>query len=773
MTFIHGNLTLEIIEASDLPDLDFSILPWNKDISDPYVKFEGHQNGEKLVTLAKSRVMEQDLNPNWNEKYYISLCHELDEFVFSVKDYDLQSGCDTMGKLVVSVDELIDSGCIEDAWFPLMHDDEEKGQIRISMEFTPVGDIDLSEVEVPRTIFPLREDCGVKLYQDAHTPAISPIIDVPTADGEPYNPSSYFVDAVEAITNAQKMVYIAGWSVNPEKSLLRSREEENEALGELLKRKADEEDVRVLVMVWNELLSTDLMGGFELNGLMGTHDEATVDYFEDSNVEVLNAPRNYSDGKMFSQLTVTGSYTHHQKCVIVDRDIGDEDGRRGIGAFVGGIDLTDGRWDTFQHHLFETLPFEHKDDFYQMTFTSNVNTGPREPWHDIHLYVDGPAAIDVLQNFSERWRCQASDRQQCLLPLDEEEFDLEAAGSSDSTWNAQFFRSINNDAITFDVNCLQNAKHLKGKYYESSIQDAYIHQIRRAKKFIYMENQYFLGSSHCWDTPDRKCCHLVPLELCKRITRAIEEGEDFRAYIVIPMFPEGIPTTDAVQEIMAFQRFTMEMMYKRIATAIEDAGIDAHPTDYLSFFCLAKRESQDTIPEEIGMPEDDDENEILKEVRSTLRSMIYVHSKMAIFDDEYIIVGSANINQRSMDGNRDSEMCVGAYQSDFIDCDDELKGDVQKFRLALWAAHCGETMDIHLQPSSADCMAAMKDLGQANTEKYVQYEPEANCSNLLYYPLDVQNDGGVAANESFPEIPDLGGTIAGALTDYIPNFITT
>jgi phospholipase D1/2 len=31
-------------------------------------------------------------------------------------------------------------------------------------------------------------------------------------------------------------------------------------------------------------------------------------------------------------------------------------------------------------------------------------------------------------------------------------------------------------------------------------------------------------------------------------------------------------------------------------------------------------------------------------------------------DDEYIIIGSANINQQSMDGARDSEIAMGAYQ---------------------------------------------------------------------------------------------------------------
>ena len=36
--------------------------------------------------------------------------------------------------------------------------------------------------------------------------------------------------------------------------------------------------------------------------------------------------------------------------------------------------------------------------------------------------------------------------------------------------------------------------------------------------------------------------------------------------------------------------------------------------------------------------------------RRTLRFPIYVHSKMIIVDDSYILVGSANINQRSMAG---------------------------------------------------------------------------------------------------------------------------
>lgn len=42
--------------------------------------------------------------------------------------------------------------------------------------------------------------------------------------------------------------------------------------------------------------------------------------------------------------------------------------------------------------------------------------------------------------------------------------------------------------------------------------------------------------------------------------------------------------------------------------------------------------------------------------------MIYVHAKGMVVDDEYVIMGSANINQRSMAGTKDTEIAMGSYQ---------------------------------------------------------------------------------------------------------------
>ena len=44
------------------------------------------------------------------------------------------------------------------------------------------------------------------------------------------------------------------------------------------------------------------------------------------------------------------------------------------------------------------------------------------------------------------------------------------------------------------------------------------------------------------------------------------------------------------------------------------------------------------------------------------RFMIYVHAKGMVVDDEYVLMGSANINQRSMAGTKDTEIAMGAYQ---------------------------------------------------------------------------------------------------------------
>lgn len=59
-------------------------------------------------------------------------------------------------------------------------------------------------------------------------------------------------------------------------------------------------------------------------------------------------------------------FTHHQKTVILDADAGYN--KRKIVAFVGGLDLCGGRYDTPRHSLFRSLQTLHKDDYYNPNF---------------------------------------------------------------------------------------------------------------------------------------------------------------------------------------------------------------------------------------------------------------------------------------------------------------------------------------------------------------------------------------------------------------------
>lgn len=82
---------------------------------------------------------------------------------------------------------------------------------------------------------------------------------------------------------------------------------------------------------------------------------------------------------------------------------------------------------------------------------ATAETGPREPWHDIHARLEGPAALDVLANFEDRWRRQAEDKAGFLYNMEEGELvegnTLEEGGGG---WVAQIFRSITSESCVFD-----------------------------------------------------------------------------------------------------------------------------------------------------------------------------------------------------------------------------------------------------------------------------------------------------------------------------------
>ncbi|XP_012835490.1 PREDICTED: phospholipase D gamma 1-like [Erythranthe guttata] len=99
---------------------------------------------------------------------------------------------------------------------------------------------------------------------------------------------------------------------------------------------------------------------------MNTGDDETRRYFKHSCVKVLLCPRIAGKGSWAKKQETGTIYTHHQKSVIVDVAAGDYG--RSIVAFVGGLDLCKGRYDTPHHPIFSTLETVHKDDYHNPNF---------------------------------------------------------------------------------------------------------------------------------------------------------------------------------------------------------------------------------------------------------------------------------------------------------------------------------------------------------------------------------------------------------------------
>lgn len=345
-------------------------------------------------------------------------------------------------------------------------------------------------------------------------------------------------------------------------------------------------------------------------------------------------------------------------------------------------------------------------------------------------------------------------------------------------WHVQVFRSIDSGSVKGFPKLVQEAESqnlvcAKNLKIDKSIHSAYVKAIRSAQHFIYIENQYFIGSSFCW--PSNKNAgadNLIPIELALKIASKIKARERFAVYIVIPMWPEGIPTTAPMQQILFWQGQTMSMMYKIVADTLQSQGLlEAHPQDYLNFYCLGKRELADDVSSPTSLCDD---TSPLRTAQKLRRFMIYVHSKGMVVDDEYVIIGSANINQRSMEGSRDTEIAMGAYQPHYKWAGNTgpPRGQVYGYRMSLWAEHLGAVEECFRRPETEECVQKVNKMAEENWQTYVSPDMEETRGHLMRYPIKVDKDGRIGALPGHECFPDVGGKVLGTQTS-LPNALTT
>lgn len=796
---LHGSLDIWIHEARNLPNKDIlsktmgdllgkkgSSASDAKSTSDPYVTV--HLSS---ATVARTYVIPDDENPAWAQHFLVPVAHEAAGVQFIVKDSDV-FGAELIGAVDIPAEHL-EAGDRVEGVYPVL---EPSGKpcapgavLRLSVQYIPVARLTMYHhgvtpgpdfPGVPNTYFPLRRGGRVMLYQDAHVPE-GFLPEIRLGNGACYRHGQCWHDVYDAISQARRLIYITGWSVFHTIHLVRDGSEKTPSLGDLLKKKS-REGVRVLLLVWDDPTSRNVLG-IQMEGYMGTRDEETRRFFKHSSVQILLCPRSAGKRHSWVKQQETGTiFTHHQKTVIVDADAGHD--KRKIAAFVGGLDLCGGRYDTPEHPLFRTLQTSHKDDYYNPNFAVVDARGPREPWHDLHSKIDGPAAYDVLKNFEERW-LKASKRSGAkklsksyndtllwiekvpdIAGIDDEVY---SSDSDPERWDVQIFRSIDSNSVKGFPKDPREAtsKNLvcgKNVLIDMSVHTAYVNAIRASQHFIYIENQYFLGSSFNWDShKDVGANNLIPIEIALKIANKIYANERFSAYIVIPMWPEGNPTGAPTQRILYWQKKTMQMMYEIIYRALKEVGLgDTYePQDYLNFFCLGNREAEDTPSNSSGSfsannPQD--------QSRKNRRFMVYVHSKGMIVDDEYVIIGSANVNQRSLEGTRDTEIAMGAYQPQhtWANMLSAPRGQIYGYRMSLWAEHIGTIEESFNQPESLECMRQVRHIGEHNWKQFASNEATEMRGHLLKYPVSVDRMGKVKPLPGCAAFPDLGGNICGS-----------
>ena len=176
-------------------------------------------------------------------------------------------------------------------------------------------------------------------------------------DEKVWSPPRLWRDIYDAMCNAKQFIYAVGWSFDTDQYLLRGEELASELangkysprLGELLKSKA-EEGLTVNLMQWDDYSSTSVTAG-----KMGTYDEKTRKCFSGTRVKArFMSMVGGETNTILEGQNKKMAFTHHQKFIIMDAPKVDGHGRE-LFAFIGGIDLTEGRWDNRQVCFLGTL----------------------------------------------------------------------------------------------------------------------------------------------------------------------------------------------------------------------------------------------------------------------------------------------------------------------------------------------------------------------------------------------------------------------------------
>jgi phosphatidylserine/phosphatidylglycerophosphate/cardiolipin synthase-like enzyme len=310
--------------------------------------------------------------------------------------------------------------------------------------------------------------------------------------------------------------------------------------------------------------------------------------------------------------------SHHQKTTIVDSRL----------AFVGGIDVmveNNGdfdRWDTKSHLFYSRLRL--------------VKDGKMpHSWHDVHAVFEGPAVADVERNFRQRWNAVVELHKQdssLLLPQPSVQLPEETTKTRHSTRTGNAVRLQVTRTIPRGIYSFTQDDGI------ATILDTYQRAFAQAKRFIYIENQYFWRRTFLgFENPGMGLPHPDMEELLHALAEALARG--VLVTLLLPDNPNvGREFTDE----------GLKFLWELAPHAVATGSLQAYT------LCSS-----------------------LQEQGQTFYRSIYVHAKTTIVDDSWLTLGSANLNNRGM--RDDTEMNVAVENQEIA----------RRLRILLMAEHLG------------------------------------------------------------------------------------
>lgn len=416
--------------------------------------------------------------------------------------------------------------------------------------------------------------------------------------------------------------------------------------------------------------------------------------------------------------------THHQKPILID--FFHDEGSKAVGYVMGLNSVTD-YWDTNAHkpddHRRECGGKMEQKESVQAQKGTAGEFCTLKPYHDYACRIEGRALVAIYNNFVKGWeragpekkRDEASELGSRGMPSAL----LRRAEPGDSSVQIVRTQPEENDTTIRDIS------------YQA------LDVATLAGRYLYVENQYFQDTDWAQRLMKKREAVIAAWRAgCAKAGKTMREMPMMHVFIVIPVpeRPGMIPRTYDTLATLG-QKDAMTGQVKEIEKSKEPKAVNwtASWREILTRANAIENLSPITLEERFG----------LRIVTAMLNSCdvkdgrwryreIYIHSKLTLVDDVFLMLGSANLNLRSM--AVDSEINMATNDP----------AVARKLRQRIWDQHSGSSEACDggegSSGSIADAFSNWNRLMIRNKKRVVEDANDAAHKKLVGFLLPLEDE---------------------------------